>query len=193
MLTLEEVDGYVAPALPAAALDAVVEVVVPVLDEVGCLEASIRRLRAYLDAEVPFPALVTIADNGSTDGTLQVAAQLALDLPGVQVRHLDERGRGRALRAAWGASTAAVVAYMDVDLSTDLDALVPLLTPLLAGTADVAIGSRLGPASDVERCARRELISRSYNRCTSRCTPVSPMRSAASRLSAGRWQNGCCR
>jgi 4-amino-4-deoxy-L-arabinose transferase-like glycosyltransferase len=164
MLTYAEVDGHAAPALPAAALDPVVEVVVPVLNEAACLDASIRRLRAHLDTEVPFSAVVTIADNGSTDGTLEVADRLAWDLPGVRILHLDERGRGRALRAAWSASSAQVVAYMDVDLSTDLGALVPLLMPLVAGTADVAIGSRLAGGADVERCAKRELISRSYNR-----------------------------
>jgi 4-amino-4-deoxy-L-arabinose transferase-like glycosyltransferase len=163
MLTIEDVDGQ-APALPAVALEPVAEVVVPVLNEVGCLEASIRRLRQHLDREVPFPAMVTIADNGSTDGTLELALRLSQEMAGVQVLHLEQRGRGRALRAAWGASKAQVVAYMDVDLSTDLGALVPLLIPLVAGTSDLAVGSRLAAGSHVRRCAKRELISRTYNR-----------------------------
>jgi len=78
--------------------------------------------------------------------------------------HLDEKGRGRALRFAWMASDAEVVAYMDVDLSTDLDALLPLVAPLLSGHSEVAIGSRLSPGSRVVRGPKRELISRSYNR-----------------------------
>ncbi len=77
--------------------------------------------------------------------------------------HLDEKGRGRALRATWLASPARVVAYMDVDLSTDLDALLPLVAPLLSGHSDVAIGTRLAPGSRVVRGAKREIISRSYN------------------------------
>ena len=53
---------------------------------------------------------------------------------------------------------------MDVDLSTDLDALLPLLAPLLSGHSDVAIGTRLHRDARVERSRRRELISRAYNR-----------------------------
>src|SRR5439155_19696948 len=78
-------------------------------------------------------------------------------------RHPDAKGRGRALRAAWSASRATVVAYMDVDLSTDLGALLPLVAPLLSGHSDVAIGTRLASGARVVRGPKRELISRSYN------------------------------
>jgi 4-amino-4-deoxy-L-arabinose transferase-like glycosyltransferase len=169
MLMTADLDERVAPAVPAALYPLptrppVVEIVVPVLNEVQSLEASIRRLRAYLDEEFPFTALVTIADNGSTDGTLELARRLAGELAGVQVLHLDQRGRGRALRAAWSASAAQVVAYMDVDLSTGLEALLPLVAPLVSGHSDLAIGSRLARGAHVERSTKRELISRTYNR-----------------------------
>ncbi len=59
---------------------------------------------------------------------------------------------------------ARVVSYMDVDLSTDLRALPALLAPLLSGHSDVAIGSRLAYGARVRRGAKREFISRSYNR-----------------------------
>jgi putative flippase GtrA len=85
-------------------------------------------------------------------------------LRGVRVLRLAERGRGRALRAAWSASDARVVAYMDVDLSTDLRALLPLLAPLLSGHSELAIGTRLVRSARVVRGPERELISRSYNR-----------------------------
>ena len=77
--------------------------------------------------------------------------------------HLDAKGRGRALARAWAASDAAVLADTDVDLSTDLAALEPLVAPLLAGEADVAVGTRLASASEVTRGAKREVISRCYN------------------------------
>ena len=140
-----------------------VEVVIPVYDEEACLAASVRRLHRHLSDEFPFSWRITIADNASTDATLAVARRLERELPGVEVIHLDEKGRGRALRAAWTASAAAVVAYMDVDLSTDLRALLPLVAPLLTGHSDVAIGSRLARGSRVARSPRRELISRAYN------------------------------
>lgn len=88
---------------------------------------------------------------------------LADDLPGVEALHLNEKGRGRALRAAWSASDADVVAYMDVDLSTDLSALLPLVAPLVSGHSDVAIGTRLASGARVQRGTKRELISRAYN------------------------------
>ena len=141
----------------------VVEVVVPVHDEAEDLATSVRRLHRYLVERFPFTFRITIADNASTDGTLEIARGLCAELPGVQALHLDQKGRGRALKAAWSASDAAVLAYLDVDLSTDLDALLPLVAPLVSGHSDVAIGSRLSPMSRVVRGPKRELISRSYN------------------------------
>jgi putative flippase GtrA len=140
-----------------------VEIVVPVYDEADGLAAAIHRLHAYLAGSFPLSWVVTIADNASEDSTWAIARRLAEELPGVRAVHLDERGRGRALRAAWMASTASVVAYTDVDLSTDLDALLPLVAPLLSGHSDVAIGTRLAAGSRVVRGARREIISRGYN------------------------------
>jgi putative flippase GtrA len=140
-----------------------VEIVVPVYNEEAELEASILRLRWFLDTSFPFDATVTIADNASTDRTWAIAAGLARRVPGVRAVHLAEKGRGRALRAAWMASDATVVAYMDVDLATGLDALLPLVAPLLSGHSDVAIGTRLARGSRVVRGPKRELISRGYN------------------------------
>jgi putative flippase GtrA len=147
--------------LPTAVQD--VEIVIPVYNEEAELTASVLRLRQYLDQRFPFPAVVTIADNASTDGTWALASSLARHVPGVRAIRLPEKGRGRALRAAWMASDAAVVAYMDVDLATDLDALLPLVAPLLSGHSDLAIGSRLARGSQVVRGPKRELISRCYN------------------------------
>lgn len=140
-----------------------VDIVVPVYNEAHVLEASIRRLRAFLDTEFLFDSVVTVVDNGSTDGTDAIARDLAETLPGVRAIRLTEKGRGRALRRAWLDSDATVVAYMDVDLSTDLRALLPLVAPLLSDHSDVSIGSRLTRGSRVVRGAKREVISRGYN------------------------------
>jgi putative flippase GtrA len=138
------------------------DLVVPVYNEEDALDPSIRRLTAHL-AEMPFTWRVSIVDNASTDRTHQVASELAAELDGVRVLHLDEKGRGRALRAAWTASDADVVAYTDVDLSTDLVALEPLVEAVTTGGFDIAIGSRLASGSLVTRGPKRELVSRSYN------------------------------
>jgi len=140
-----------------------VEIVVPVYNEEAQLEASVLRLHAYLSTGFPVSWVLTIVDNASRDRTWGVACRLARELDGVQALHLDGKGRGRALRAAWSASRATVVAYMDVDLSTRLDALLPLVAPLLSGHSDVAIGSRLARGARVVRGPKREVISRVYN------------------------------
>jgi putative flippase GtrA len=141
-----------------------IEVVIPVYNEEAALAASVRRLRDYLVAELPFAWRITIADNGSTDATPRIAAELARSLSGVAVCSCSAQGRGRALRAAWLRSDADVVCYMDVDLSTDLRALLPLVAPLVSGHSDAAIGTRLAPGARVVRGPKRELISRAYNR-----------------------------
>ena len=140
-----------------------VEIVVPVKNEEHDLAPSVTRLVGHLRTAFPFTARVTIADNGSTDGTWLVADKLARVFPEVRTVHLSLPGRGRALHQVWSASDAEVVAYMDVDLSTDLNALLPLVAPLLSGHSDVAIGTRLAHGSRVIRGPKREVISRCYN------------------------------
>ena len=141
-----------------------VEIAIPVYNEERALEASVRRLHGYLDASFPYSWRITIADNASEDGTAAIGRRLAAELPAVEYLRLERKGRGRALRRVWSRSDAEVVAYMDVDLSTGLEALLPLVAPLLSGHSDVAIGTRLASGSRVVRGPRRELISRAYNR-----------------------------
>jgi putative flippase GtrA len=141
----------------------VLDVVVPVYNEQVALAGSVRRLHRYLEEHFPYSARITIADNASIDDTPRIAADLAEELPGVRTVRLEQKGRGRALNAVWSASDSPVLAYMDVDLSTDLAALGPLVAPLISGHSDVAIGTRLNPSSRVVRGPKREFISRSYN------------------------------
>jgi glycosyltransferase involved in cell wall biosynthesis len=99
-----------------------VEVVVPAHNEQRVLEASVRRLHGYLATSFPFPYRITIADNASTDGTWLAAKRLAEALPRVRAAHVPLKGRGRALRQVWEAS--------DADVSTGLEALLPLVAPV---------------------------------------------------------------
>ena len=140
-----------------------VEIVLPVHNEERDLPASVRKLHCAMSRRFEFPFRITIAENASTDATLARARALAHELEEVEVLQLDLKGRGRALRAAWQRSDADVVGYMDIDLSTGLEALPGLLLPLLKARADIVIGSRLLPAANVSRSLKRELISRSYN------------------------------
>ncbi|MFF4117371.1 glycosyltransferase [Streptomyces sp. NPDC001714] len=148
---------------PAGSGTATVDIVIPVYNEERALPGCLRTLHTRLREDFPFPWRITVADNASTDGTLAVAHELADELPGVAVVHMDRKGRGLALRTVWGASEADIVAYMDVDLSTGLDGLLPLVAPLASGHSDIAIGSRLAPGARTVRGPRREFVSRCYN------------------------------
>ncbi|MEU6700632.1 bifunctional glycosyltransferase family 2/GtrA family protein [Pseudonocardia sp. NPDC046786] len=141
----------------------VLDIVVPVFDEETDLEPSVRRLHAFLTAGFPYTFRITIADNASTDATPVIARRLAAEIPGVRAVRLERKGRGHALQAVWSTSDADVLAYCDVDLSTDLDALLPLVAPLVSGHSDLAIGTRLGRGSRVVRGLKREIVSRGYN------------------------------
>ncbi|MER5489364.1 dolichyl-phosphate beta-glucosyltransferase, partial [Streptomyces sp. NPDC002812] len=151
-----------APLAPVPG-EPVLDVVIPVFNEETDLGPCVRRLHEHLTRTFPYPFRITIADNASTDRTPEVAADLAASVAGVRSTRLEQKGRGRALRTVWGESDAPVLAYMDVDLSTDLNALLPLVAPLISGHSDLAIGTRLARSSRVVRGAKREFISRAYN------------------------------
>jgi glycosyltransferase involved in cell wall biosynthesis len=141
-----------------------VEIAIPVHNEEAALEKSVGRLDAFCREHLPYSFGIAIADNASIDRTREVGEELAAGLPSVTYVRLSEKGRGRALRRVWSRSGADVLAYMDVDLSTGLEALLPLVAPLISGHSDLAIGTRLARGARVVRGPRRELISRTYNR-----------------------------
>ena len=110
-----------------------VDVVVPVYNEEQALPRSIPVLREFLAGEAfPYGWRIVIADNASLDGTPEASRRLAEQFPGevVYVR-MEEKGRGRALKRTWGDSPMEIVSYMDVDLSTGLEAF-PLLISAIA-------------------------------------------------------------
>ena len=140
-----------------------VDVVIPVLNEEHSLGPCIERLSVFLRENLDHEWRIVVADNGSTDATLAVASRYAEERPNeVRVMHLDERGRGRALKRAWRESEADVVSYMDVDLSTGLEAFPPLVSAIVDDGRHAAWGSRLSRGSRTERSLKREVISRSY-------------------------------
>ncbi len=141
----------------------IVDLVIPVLNEAHVLEKSVQRVRAFLNERFPYPARIVIADNGSTDGTGEVARRLSEAHADVRYFSIDRRGRGRALRKAWAESDADIVAYTDVDLSTDLEALTTLCRGIHEEGYDLGTGSRLKSGCKVTRCFKREAISRLYN------------------------------
>ncbi len=140
-----------------------VDVVIPCYNEDHVLAASVERVLAFCDDHPEHEWRVVVADNASTDRTLEVARELEAAHDGrVVALSVPVKGRGIALRTAWLTSPADVCCYMDVDLSTDLVHLPELVDPIAAGDADVTFGTRLHQDSQTERGWRRELISRTY-------------------------------
>ncbi len=140
-----------------------VDAVIPVYNEAHVLEKSVATLGAFLEANLPYDWRIVVADNASTDGTLAVARSIANANRRVNVVHLEQKGRGRALKAAWLGSDADVLSYMDVDLSTDIRSYPALARAIAEEGYDVATGSRLARGARTTRGLKRDVISRSYN------------------------------
>ena len=141
-----------------------VDLVIPCYNEERTLAASVEKLRAWCSEHLAaYRWRVVVADNASPDRTLEVAKGLAVLHPDdCAYIHLDRKGRGRALNRAWLESPADAMCYMDVDLSTDVAMITPLLAGVLEEGYDVAYGSRVSRGSDIERSLKREINSRGY-------------------------------
>jgi len=139
-----------------------VDILLPVYNEEHVLEKSVNMLRKFLQDNVTeFDWIISIGDNASTDRTLEVGRELEKQFDDVRVFHLDQKGRGRMVKYAWQESDADILSYMDIDLSTDLEALPPMIMAVIEGY-DVVIGSRQYQGAEVERSFKREAISRGY-------------------------------
>jgi glycosyltransferase involved in cell wall biosynthesis len=143
--------------------DIKVDVVIPVLNEAHVLAKSVSTVWEFLRDNLKYRWKIIIVDNGSTDGTSDVAGKLTEKFRDVELICLDVKGRGRALREAWQRSSADVVLYTDVDLSTELAALPKLVDALVLEGYDISTGTRLARGANTKRCFKRELTSRAYN------------------------------
>jgi glycosyltransferase involved in cell wall biosynthesis len=141
-----------------------VDVIIPVYNEEKALAKSVRTLHGFLSKNFSdYDWKIIIADNASKDSTLDVAKDLSAKMKKVGYIHLDQKGRGRALRKAWTESNADIVSYMDVDLSTDINAFPKMIEGMLAKGYNVATGTRLTKKSRTKRRFYREFLSRGYN------------------------------
>lgn len=140
-----------------------INITIPVFNEQLALPVCVRRLSRFLSNEFKYNYEIVVANNGSTDQTQRVALDLAREFPELRVVHLNQKGRGGALKHVWMSSKADVCSYMDVDLSTDLRCFPALIESVVSGGFDIAVGSRLRSESKVVRGFKREAISRVYN------------------------------
>lgn len=137
-------------------------IALPVLNEEDVLRGTVEKLRRFARESLPeWETVIVVADNGSTDATEAIGRRLAAGLPDVRYFRLAKRGKGLAIAAAWRSEAADVYAFMDADLATDLAALPPLLAGVRRG-AGLAVGSRYGNGSRVERSALRKALSLGY-------------------------------
>ena len=156
-----------------------VDIVIPVLNEEVALPVCIEKIFSFVEDHPDREWRVVVADNGSTDRTAEVASELIDKYPSLRVTHLDQRGRGRALKKAWTESDADVRLYMDVDLSTDINRMPDLVAAIADEGYDVAVGSRLRKESEVVgRTLKREITSRGYNIMIHMLFPLTKWRDA---------------
>lgn len=143
-----------------------IEIVLPVFNEAHVLRQSVQRVLEFVSQFSEYQWMLTIAENGSTDSTAEIAAELADDYEAVLAISIDGKGRGRALKHVWRHSPADFSMYMDIDLSTQLSAIPEALAALQAGN-DLVVGSRFHRDSKVSRGVLRGITSRCY-RCMAR-------------------------
>lgn len=134
------------------------DICIPAYDEEGYVGKAVRRVSAAFAEHPDLSVTVIVADNNSSDGTSEEAR-----VAGARVVSVSTQGKGAAVRAAAAVSGADFFGFVDADLSAMPEDFLLLLPLLLAGEADIAIGSRLHPAARVERSFLRTLASRAFN------------------------------
>ncbi|MHC1579597.1 MAG: dolichyl-phosphate beta-glucosyltransferase [Candidatus Alkanophagales archaeon] len=140
-----------------------VSVVLPAYNEAERLEAAVDAVEKKL-RELGVSFEIIIAEDGSTDGTYEIARRIASSRSSVRLLHSDRRlGRGGALKRAFRLAGGETLAYLDVDLATDLEHLGELINSVRLEGYDVATGSRLLPGSDAARTLKRKLMSVTFN------------------------------
>lgn len=143
------------------------EISIPVLNEEDSIESKLKELLEFIKTSLDGLAnfTVVVADNGSTDETSHIVKRMVSEYSNLAYLHVDRPGVGRALKAAWGQSTADVIGYMDLDLATDLNHIRDVCVEILSHDYDMVIGNRLDHKSQVlGRSLKREITSRIFNK-----------------------------
>ena len=134
----------------------------PCHNDVVFLENAVKALKEGLSSYVS-DYLIVIAEDGSTDGSEKIAAELASSDPYVVHIHADRKlGRGLALMNAWRLFEGEIFAYIDCDLATDM-VFFPHLIGYIEKGYDLATGSRYLEGSKTNRPFLRGLTSKTYN------------------------------
>lgn len=146
-----------------------IHIVIPLYNEAGVIAGSVTTLIHFLlENNFPYRYKIILANNASTDNSLEICKELATKNSNVEVFDIGEKGKGLAVRKVWERSAEEndvdVLAFMDADLSSDLSYFKPLVDAVVIGESDMAIGNRLGKTSKVySRKIIRKIMSRCYN------------------------------
>ncbi len=138
-----------------------ISIILPVYNEEECLEKNTETVLKYAKKFYENFEIV-ITDNASIDKTLDIAKKLSKKYKEIRYIHLDQKGRGRVLKKAWNESKADILAYSDIDLSTDIKA-IKKLTDAIDQGYDIATASRHSKQSQLDRTFKREILSKGYN------------------------------
>jgi len=139
-------------------------IVLPIYNEEKMIGSAIERVIDYMQKHLAsYQWQLVIADNASTDRTMEIVKDKADRYPQLKYFHLPQAGKGGAIKQAWLRYPARINIFMDADLSTNLRHLPELIRPLEEKKCDLVIGSRLQRESKTKRTLFRSLLSRIYN------------------------------
>ena len=149
------------------------DITFPVYNERKQLEKSVLEMIEFCGANKISEFVITIADNGSIDGTSEIAQQLEQEHQVVRYIKIDQKGVGVALKKAWLSSSCDILGTMDIDLSTDLRHFKEVYNCFQTNNVDLIVGSRLLDGSVViGRSLVREITSRGFNKILSKLLKI---------------------
>ena len=149
------------------------DITFPVYNEKRQLEESVLKMIGFCNANKISEFVITIADNGSIDGTSEIAKRLEQEHQVVRYIKIDQKGVGAALKKAWLSSSCDILGTMDIDLSTDLRHFKEVYNRFQTNNVDLIVGSRLLDGSVViGRSLVREITSRGFNKILSKLLKI---------------------
>ncbi len=143
--------------------DNTVSIILPAHNEEDVLRSTVQELQDWSTSN-DHPLQIIIVEDGCTDATPEISADLAKAHDNVRHIHKEHRlGKGVAVETGFDAAETDIICFMDVDRATPVDCLDDLLQPIEQGTADITVGSRYLSDSDADRNPTRSIMSRGYN------------------------------
>ena len=137
-------------------------IVIPAHNEAKRLPPSLEKIDSFLSQQ-DFTYEVLVVENGSTDGTFEIAESFIEKMPYLRVIHEEQRGKGLAVKRGMLEAVGEYRFFCDADLSMPIEQVVRFIPPQLADV-EVSIGSReIAGAHRIDEPGYRHLIGRVFN------------------------------